>query len=107
MSRRFAAALVVGTITGYFAGIATCRLISKKETLSSEHVLEHVKSAINNQLPIEGAWIYLSPHIWSRDDLNYMVYKGGLISIEHGTSRYFDFVADAHSGTVLELTAQH
>ncbi|MCO7124887.1 hypothetical protein NIE88_03740 [Sporolactobacillus shoreicorticis] len=107
MSRRFTIALVVGAIAGYFAGVANCRLTSEKKALSSEHILERVKSAVNDQLPIEGAWIYLSPHIWSRDSLNYMVYKGGLISSDRGINRHFDFIADAHSGTILELTAQH
>ncbi|MDF2911179.1 MAG: hypothetical protein K0Q56_2060 [Sporolactobacillus laevolacticus] len=106
MSKHFGTAIVVGTIAGYLAGIATCRLMAEKKTLSSEHVLDRVKKAVSEQLSINGAWIYLTPHTWSKDSFTHFVYKGGLTSSENGISRHFDFIADARSGTLLELKAQ-
>ncbi|MCO7175907.1 hypothetical protein ACFP7A_01920 [Sporolactobacillus kofuensis] len=106
MSNRLGAAIVVGTITGYLAGIATCQFINKKGSLSSENVLARVKKAVSEQWPINGAWIYLSPQSWSKDDFTHFVYKGGLTSDEDGIIHHFDFVADAHTGSLLELKAQ-
>ncbi|SFG42513.1 hypothetical protein [Sporolactobacillus nakayamae] len=106
MKSHFGTALVIGLAAGYLAGTATSRLMSEKKTLSSEKVLERVKDTVTKQLTIDGAWIYLSPHIWSKDSLTHMVYRGGLISNEKGGNHHFDFIADAASGTILEFKAQ-
>lgn len=107
MRSRFGTAFVIGLVAGYLAGTATSRLISEKKTLSSENVLERVKDTVSKQLTIDGAWIYLSPHIWSKDSLTHMVYRGGLISNEKGVNHHFDFIADAGSGTILEFKTQN
>ncbi|GAY77534.1 hypothetical protein NBRC111894_3088 [Sporolactobacillus inulinus] len=102
----FGTAFLIGSLIGYLAGrVTTCNATGKK-SLSSEHVLEQVKREVKEQIPIEGAWIFLTPHTWSKDNLTHLVYKGGLIASRKNDTHHFDFIADAKSGAVLELNAQ-
>ncbi|MCL1630649.1 hypothetical protein M3N64_01605 [Sporolactobacillus sp. CPB3-1] len=106
MSNHFNKTLIIGVIAGYIAGMTVTRIMNGKITLSSEQVLERVKHTAKNQLSFDGAWICLTPHIWSNDQLNHLVYKGGLICNEQGKNHHYDFVADAKSGTILQLKSQ-
>lgn len=102
------AIILTAGIAGFSAGIATGRLkTSSRHVLSSEKVLHFVKEAAKESLPIDGAWIYLSPQTMTRDALTCEVYRGGLTAAAEGkTVRHFDFVADARTGALLELKAQ-
>ncbi|RYL93756.1 hypothetical protein EWI07_06200 [Sporolactobacillus sp. THM7-4] len=92
-------------IIGFVAGLSISRLQFGR-LLSSEKVLRLVRKAVIKKIPIDGAWIYMTPQTLTRNALTRDVYKGGLTAPKDGSIQHFDFVADAKTGTLLELKEQ-
>ncbi|MFX3618107.1 MAG: hypothetical protein ACE3JK_11330 [Sporolactobacillus sp.] len=92
---------------GFAAGWMTEKFWPEQDRLlSSEKVLSLVKKKAKEKLPIDGAWIFMSPHAETNGALTHQVYQGGLtVTVEKSVTHY-DFVADACSGVLLKLTAQ-
>ncbi len=97
--------LAVGCAAG-FAGAVITQKVLRKKTLSSEEALKIVKKQVRQALHIDGAWIYLTPQDYSKNGLNYQVYKGGLTSKDEQSSLHYDFVVDASTGTIIDLNEQ-
>lgn len=97
--------LAVGCAAGFAAALIVQRMLHKK-TLSSEEALKKVKKQVRQALHIDGAWIYLTPQDYSKNGINYNVYKGGLTSKDEDSSLHYDFVADASTGTIIDLNEQ-
>lgn len=97
--------ITIGLAGGAAIGYALARLQSSGE-LSPEKALQQVKKAAKKELSLDGAWIYLTPQPFNKNHLSYNVYKGGLTAKDDGGIRHYDFVADAKTGTVLNLEAQ-
>ncbi|TCP26662.1 putative small secreted protein [Scopulibacillus darangshiensis] len=94
---------------GFAAGLAGGYLLQKafnNKRLSSEQALQHVKKAAKGILDIDGAWIYLSSQDMNKNGLSYKVYKGGLTAKDEQNIHHYDFIVDASTGTVLELSEQ-
>ncbi|GGL42431.1 hypothetical protein [Sporolactobacillus putidus] len=107
MKSGLCAVIVTAGIAGFSAGIAAGKLKGgSHRLLSSEKVLHLVRKAAKESLPVEGAWIYLSPQTMTRDSLTCKVYRGGLTAAGGKTVRHYDFIADARTGTLIELKAQ-
>ena len=49
----------------------------------------------------------MKPENYTKNDLDYEVYKGGITRNTEGKREQFEFVADASTGTILELNAQN
>ncbi|MFC7393591.1 PepSY domain-containing protein [Scopulibacillus cellulosilyticus] len=78
----------------------------QKSQLSPEQVMQIVKRAAKKSLNIDGAWVYLTPEDYYQNGLSYKVYKGGLTAKDGENLEHFDFIADASTGTILDLKAQ-
>ena len=53
---------------------------------------------------IEGAWISFEKEPIRKFAVRSSAYRGGLSRIEDGETVYYEFLADAHTGTVLDIS---
>ena len=53
---------------------------------------------------IEGSWISFEKEPIRKFAVRSSAYRGGLSRIEDGETVYYEFLADAHTGTVLEIS---
>ncbi|MBM7692935.1 putative small secreted protein [Peribacillus deserti] len=97
--------LLLGIGAGFAAGYTAKQLLDNKPEASPEKVLSHVKSLLKKGGKIQGSWILMKPEMYQKFDLPYKVYRGGITKSTHGLQEQFEFVADAKTGSILELTA--
>lgn len=96
--------LLLGAAAGFAAGYATKQVIEQSGNPSPEKVLENVKAAVKKDGNVYGSWIVMKPENYEKYNLDYQVYKGGITRDTNGNREQFEFVADASTGTILELT---
>ncbi|PLT31482.1 PepSY domain-containing protein [Peribacillus deserti] len=96
--------LLLGIGAGFAAGYTAKQLLDKQEA-SPEKVLSHVKSLLKKDGKIQGSWIIMKPEVYQKFDLPYTVYRGGITKNTDGQQEQFEFIADAKTGSILELTA--
>lgn len=107
MSKQQKALILTACAAGFAAGWTAERLLNETgRLLNSEKVLRLVKKKAKEKLPIDGAWIFMSPRTQTDGALTHQVYQGGLTVTDEKAIEHYDFVADARSGVLLELTAQ-
>ena len=78
-------------------------IISQKTYVSPEKVLENVKKQFNQNGPISGSWIHMVTEPFEKHQINYQVYKGGISKSQNGVNEQFEFIADASTGTLLDV----
>ncbi|RFU66261.1 PepSY domain-containing protein [Peribacillus glennii] len=99
--------LLLGAAAGFAAGYAAKQKIDETGGPSPERVLENVKAAVKKDGKIYGSWIVMKPENYEKFNLDYQVYKGGITRHANGKREQFEFVADASTGTILELTQKN
>lgn len=97
--------IAIGIGIGFIAGLVV-RSNFSKENISPEKALRIVKQKLKDQVTIDGSWIHMIPESFSKDQLNYTVYRGGISSTAENENIQFDFIVDAETGTILELQSQ-
>ncbi|MGO4890078.1 PepSY domain-containing protein [Anaerobacillus sp. MEB173] len=97
--------IAFGIGIGFIAGLVVRSSITK-ETVSPEKALRIVKEKLKTRVTIDGSWIHMIPETLTKDQLEYTVYRGGISSTQGQEDVQFDFVVDAATGTILELTSQ-
>ncbi|OLO40473.1 hypothetical protein BTR23_06825 [Alkalihalophilus pseudofirmus] len=98
--KRFAVGIGVGLVAGLL-------LSSKlgKELISPERALKQVKDKLSHSFNVTGSWIHMVPESWNKNQLEYTVYRGGLTtSTENDEHLQYDFIVDAKTGTILDVT---
>ncbi|GGH88150.1 putative small secreted protein [Pullulanibacillus pueri] len=93
-------------ITAVSAGFIGGFLVKKgleRQALSPEKVLSKVKAAAKETIDIDGAWIFLEKEPWMNGKILYDVFKGGLTEVVDDEVTHYDFIADAGTGTLLQL----
>jgi predicted small secreted protein len=93
-----------GVGLGFLGGILLTTQ-AKGEEISAEKALSEAKQAFKKRGPIEGSWIHMTPETFQKNELSYKVYRGGLTQNEDGELKQLEFIVDAHSGTVLDVTS--
>ncbi|WP_018921765.1 PepSY domain-containing protein [Salsuginibacillus kocurii] len=96
--------LLIGVGLGFAAGYAVKEACAHK-TVSPEKALKYVKENVKDSIPVNGSWIHMTPENYEKDELEYTVYKGGISSTQAGETKQLDFVVDAKTGTILELSS--
>lgn len=96
---------LIGAGIGFFVG-AVLKDQFTKELISPERALRVVKQKLNKQGSVEGSWIHMIPESYEKGLLDYTVYRGGVSCIIEGEFYQFDFIVDANTGAILELTSQ-
>ncbi|WML40878.1 PepSY domain-containing protein [Neobacillus sp. OS1-2] len=93
----------LGAAVGLAGGYVTKEILAKKTNVSPEKVLVHVKKQFTQNEPISGSWIHMVAEPYEKQQINYQVYKGGISKNKNGTTEQFEFIADAQTGTLLDI----
>lgn len=96
---------LIGVGSGLAGGILASYLLTKDEPkkLSPEKILQQVKDAFKEQGPISGSWIQMESEAYQKNNLSYLVYKGGISKNNHDGPVQYEFIADATTGTILSV----
>ncbi|MEY8445650.1 PepSY domain-containing protein [Enterococcus ratti] len=103
-SSNFKNGLAVGIGLGLLSGITSMIWYQRKKTLSADHVLEQIKTSFLKEGSIEGSWISFEKEPTRKFAIHSKAYRGGISRVEDGEVVYYEFLADAYTGTVLEIT---
>jgi predicted small secreted protein len=95
--------IAIGVAAGFAAGYVTKQAIEQTSRPTPEKVLAHVKNTVRKDGQIYGSWIVMKPEPFQKFDVTYSVYKGGISRYMNGKQEQLEFVADANTGTLLEL----
>lgn len=96
-----AGALLLGT--GLTCGYFLHKLITAKKTIHGDTILKYVKQLFLKEGPIEGSWIELQKVPLQKFALKTDVYYGGISRIEEDQLIQYEFIADAYTGSILDL----
>jgi predicted small secreted protein len=94
---------ILGAAVGVIGGYAVHEILNQKFNVSPEKVLDHVKKQFKQNGPISGSWIHMEAEPYEKHQIHYKVYKGGISQNNHGSNEQFEFIADAQSGTLLDV----
>lgn len=99
----FKGGLALGMGVGILSGVASTIWLKKKQTMSADDVLRKVKAAFLEEGPIEGSWINFEKQPLRKFAVHSLGYTGGLTRLEDGELVTYEFLADAQTGTVLDI----
>jgi predicted small secreted protein len=94
---------VLGAGLGIAGGYLLKDIADKNTLHSPEKVLQHVKNAFKKEGPIDGSWIGMVPESYEVYPVKTKVYRGGISRHKDGALQQYEFVADSHTGTVLQV----
>lgn len=98
---------LLGAAAGVAAGIIAKELLDPSGYTSPEKVLADVKERIKKNGQIYGSWIVMNPETYVKNEMEYDVYNGGITRDIDGKREQFEFIADAKTGTLLELNSRN
>ncbi|CEG23301.1 hypothetical protein BN1080_02252 [Planococcus massiliensis] len=97
--------LLIGFVTGVAATFIIKEVYDRKEKLyPADDVLSSVKAAFKEEGPIDGSWIFMKTEPYKQHAITTDVYKGGITRHSQDELEQFEFLADAYTGAVLEVT---
>ena len=94
----------LGAAVGIVGGYVSKEVITQKTNVSPERVLASVKKHFQLNGPVSGSWIHMEAEPYEKSQMTYRVYKGGISQTVEGAIQQYEFIADAQTGTVIELT---
>jgi predicted small secreted protein len=95
---------ILGAAFGAVSGYATNKYINAQSLVSAEKVLDHAKKLFKQHGSISGSWIHMKAEDYAKNNLTYQVYKGGISrKSDSGEREQFEFIADAKTGTLLDI----
>ena len=93
----------IGLAVGAIGGAALTYFYKKNKTLSADDILEKVKADFLLEGPIEGSWIHFKKEPLQKIAVHSKTYTGGISRIEDGELVQYEFIADAYTGTILDV----
>lgn len=93
---------ILGAAIGVIGGYTAKEALSHKK-ISPDKVLEHVKDQFKKQGAINGSWIHLEIEPYEKEKIHYNVYKGGISKNENEGTKQYEFIADASTGTIIDI----
>ncbi|MHC5268893.1 hypothetical protein ACYSNO_06930 [Enterococcus sp. LJL98] len=96
--------LLIGASIGLAAGISSTIWVKKRQTKNPQQVLEGIKHSFLAEGPIEGSWIEHEPVFVDHIVQETKAYSGGIVRYEEDALVVYEFLADAHSGTILNIS---
>ena len=91
----FKGGLAVGIGLGLLSGVASTIWYHRKKTLSADEVLHQIKESFLKEGSIEGSWISFEKEPTRKFAIHSKAYREVV---------YYEFLADAYTGTVLDIT---
>ncbi|KRM07577.1 MAG: hypothetical protein ABF804_02095 [Liquorilactobacillus ghanensis] len=95
--------LLIGTIAGFISGLQASGFLHQSERLTPQQILSRVRQEFQRETPIQDSWISTRPEPFQKFALKTFVYHGGVSRLEDQQLIQYDFLADATTGSVLEL----
>ncbi|MFS0864501.1 PepSY domain-containing protein [Fredinandcohnia sp. 179-A 10B2 NHS] len=86
-----------------FAGAYLLKEAMTETLLPGDKALKQAKEVFKKNGPIDGSWIQMNPEEYTKSGILYKVYKGGITRTVNNESRQYEFIADAKTGTILEV----
>jgi len=93
----------LGAAVGLIGGYVTKEILNQNTNVSPEKVLELVKKQFKQNGTISGSWIHMTAEPYHKQEISYQVYKGGISKNNNGENEQFEFIADAQTGTLLDV----
>ncbi|MCH1625354.1 PepSY domain-containing protein [Ferdinandcohnia quinoae] len=87
-----------------FAGALIVKEALKQYEISGEKALKLVKEEFKKNGPIDGSWIQMEPESYIKSEILYKVYKGGISRTVDMQDQHYEFIVDAKTGTILEVS---
>ncbi|AYC29883.1 hypothetical protein [Paenisporosarcina cavernae] len=95
---------IVGFATGIAAGYLIKEVADRQNPLKPANmILSSVKESFRQDGPIDGSWIYMKPEVFHQENVELDVYRGGISKVSEGTPEHFEFLADARTGTIVQI----
>jgi predicted small secreted protein len=95
---RFVAGVVTGVVASY--------LITQKKPatfIKPEKIIQMVRNRYKSKMSIVGSWIHTEPKAGELNGIQYNLYEGGFTGVVNGSPRFYEFVVDAETGTLLKV----
>ncbi|MFC0234272.1 PepSY domain-containing protein [Vagococcus entomophilus] len=102
-STLFTNGFALGLGSGIALGSLSTLWYQSKKTLSPDAILNKVKQAFLQEGPIEGSWINFEKKPRRVFAVRSKTYTGGIIRIEDCEKVQYEFIADAYTGTILDI----
>lgn len=94
---------VIGAAAGIIGGYCISKTVHEQVPLTGEKVLAHVKQAFKKEGSIDGSWMQMKPEDYKKYAIQTKVYRGGIMRTQDGEKQQFEFIADAYTGSVLDI----
>jgi predicted small secreted protein len=94
---------ILGIGIGAAGGILLRDKLKDVSLVSAEKVLKDVKLTFKIEGNIDGSWISMKPEDYQKHSFSTKVYKGGVSRRSNGRLEQFEFLADAYTGTVIDV----
>ncbi|MBS4175977.1 PepSY domain-containing protein [Lederbergia citrea] len=94
---------IAGATAGLISGYCLSTKLNQKMPLTGEKVLADVKRAFKKEGSIDGSWMQMRPEDYQKYAIKTKVYRGGITRNQNGESQQFEFIADAYTGSVLDV----
>lgn len=99
----FKSGLAFGLGVGAVVGSYSALWLQKKQAVSPEKVLNKVRQAFLKEGPIEGSWIESTKKPLQKFAITQELYHGGINRLEDGKVVQYEFLADANTGSIVEI----
>lgn len=94
---------LIGAGLGLMAGLFINRGNANR-SISAEKALKIAKNSFSEQIgKVDGSWIHTIPEDYSKDQLAYKVYKGGISFYQDNDLIQFEFIVDSTTGAILDI----
>lgn len=94
--------LLIGAIAGFFSGLQARENLQQPK-LTPQQILKKIRRAFQAETPVQDSWINMKPQHFQKFAIKTDVYRGGISRLEDQQLIQYDFLADANTGSVLEL----
>lgn len=94
---------ILGLVIAFFMGFFTFFLVDQKKPMHADKILTRVKEQFREEGSIEGSWIEMTKVPWKKYSYETKVYYGGISRLEDGQVVQYEFVADAYTGTLMDI----
>jgi predicted small secreted protein len=93
-------------LLGLGVGFASAYIIQNQvtdQTISGEKALRMVKAKFKTNGSIVGSWIHMVPESYTKFNIDYLIYRGGISTKINDDLCQFEFIVDSKSGTILDV----
>nr|WP_039234318.1 PepSY domain-containing protein [Bacillus thermotolerans] len=94
---------ILGAVAGAAGAVATQKYVTTSTYASADKALKEVKEAFKAEGPIDGSWIKMKPEPYKKAGINKLVYKGGVSRTIGQEREQYEFIADSHTGTIMDV----